>query len=204
LRLFELTDYDRVVYVDADALPLKSLDSLFTLPFDEPLAAPRAYWLAQPFWSSHLLLVKPSAELWNRVNRHFRSARENRYYDMDIINVEFGAEIRTLPADLTCLDSEWEDARRKGFFADPLEAYSRASVIHFSVLGKPWSYAPDEVRRRRPRAHPIFYQIRETWWRTREEIFKEAPARVRIPFAALKLLCRRVWVKKLADKFSRR
>src|SRR5262249_8063857 len=125
LRIFELSDYDRVVYIDADAIPLKSLDSLLTLPFEEPVAAPSAYWLPQPSWTSSLLVVKPSAELWNRVRRHFASAAENRYYDMEIVNIEFGSRMRTLPAGVVCLNSEWVNVNTPGFFGDPVETYGK-------------------------------------------------------------------------------
>ncbi len=45
LRIFQLIEYDRVKFVDSDAIPLKSLDTLLDLPFDGPVAAPSAYWL---------------------------------------------------------------------------------------------------------------------------------------------------------------
>lgn len=202
LRVFELNDYDRVVYIDADAIPLKSLDYLFTLSFTEPVAAPIAYWLPQPFWGSHLLVVKPSAELWKRVRRHFASASAKRYYDMDIVNVEFAGGIHTLPAEVVCLNSEWEDVNQSSFFDDPDKAYAKVSVVHFSALGKPWSYSPEKVRRLRPNAHPVFYHLWETWWQTREEIFRESPLRVRINLVVLKFLCQRVKLRRFMNKFG--
>jgi len=42
LRVFELEQYDRIVYIDADSLVMRSMDDLFQLP-DTPLAAARAY-----------------------------------------------------------------------------------------------------------------------------------------------------------------
>ena len=98
LRVFGLTEYDQVVYVDADAIPLRPLEHLFEIALAERLAAPSAYWLPQPFWASYLLVVRPSAELWSRVQRHLASASERPLHDMDIVNIEFGREIHTLPA----------------------------------------------------------------------------------------------------------
>ena len=69
LQVLHLTDYARVIYLDADSVPLKSLDDLFAMPLGGPLAAPVAYWLPQPYWSSHLLVVTPSEALWKRVRR---------------------------------------------------------------------------------------------------------------------------------------
>jgi predicted O-methyltransferase YrrM len=173
LEVFGLTDYDRVVYVDADALPLRSLDHLLGIPFAEPLAAPIAYWLPQPWWGSHLLVVKPSANLWRRLHRHVASAAARGVHDMDIVNVELGGEIHALPGETACLNTEWEDAGRPGAFGDPVATYARASVAHFSALSKPWSHTPANARRLRPNAHSLFHQLWETWWETREAIFRD-------------------------------
>ena len=171
LRIFQLTQYDCVIFVDADAMPLKRLDDLFAIAFDGPVAAPSAYWLPQPYWCSSLLLVRPSLVNWRRVARHFISASAGGIFDMEIINTEFGSEICTLPAGVFCLNSEWEDAERPGFFGAFDETYCRVSVVHFTALGKPWSYSVDRVRRLRPKAHPIFYELWEAWRRTRDELF---------------------------------
>ena len=171
LRIFQLVGFERVIFVDADSIPLRSLDSLFMIPSDEPVAAPAAYWLPQPYWTSALLIVRPSETNWLRVSQHFTSASDKGHYDMDIVNAEFGSEIHTLPAAVFCLNSEWEDVNRPGFFGDFSDTYSRFSVVHFTALGKPWSYSTKAVRRLRPNAHPIYYELWETWRKTRDDIF---------------------------------
>ena len=40
LRLFECVEYDRVVFMDADTLPLKNIDHLFEIPLEGEIAAP--------------------------------------------------------------------------------------------------------------------------------------------------------------------
>lgn len=171
LRLLQLSEYERVVYADVDAIPLKRLDFLFSMPLDSPIAAPSATWIKQPFWTSALLVAKPSGELWTRAEAHFPHAYDRDFYDMDIINEEFQDEIQTLPDDAFCLNSEWEEEGRPGFFADKDEAYRKVAVVHFTALGKPWSFTTEEVRRLRPDAHPVFYELWEKWRRTRAEIF---------------------------------
>ena len=169
LRVFALEDYQRVVYVDADAVPLAPLDDLFSFPFDGPLAAPRADWLPQPFWGSHLMVVRPSADAWQRVERLLPGAARRRHFDMDIVNDAFAGAIATLPARTVRLNSEWEDMTRP-------EAERRSTagldavVVHFTALGKPWSHDPARVRRMRPKAHPFFYELWETWWKARAEV----------------------------------
>jgi hypothetical protein len=169
LRVFQLTGYERVIYLDADAIPLRPLDGLFDFAFDGPVAAPSAYWLPQPYWTSLLLVVKPSAELWNRVSRHFQRAFEKGQFDMELVNAEFAGEIETLPDGMVALNSEWEDLRRPGYFRDPEDGYRKVSVVHFTALGKPWLYTVSEARRLRPHAHPIFHELWEKWWAARRE-----------------------------------
>ena len=93
LRALTLIEYERVLFVDADAIPLGSLDELLSLPFGGPIAAPKAYWLKQPCWTSALLVLRPSMALWKRAKRHFSTAYLSNLFDMDIINLEFANEI---------------------------------------------------------------------------------------------------------------
>ena len=170
LKIFTLFHYDRIVFLDAGTMPLKNLDHLFTQPFSEPIAAPRAYWLPQPFVSSLLLVVKPSLEMWNRVERYFETAYKKRYYDMEIINLEFKKEIHYLPDEYACLNSEWEDIDTPFHFGEPEKNFDTINIVHFTALGKPWSYHPKMVRKLRPNAHPIFYDLWEKWWAARNKV----------------------------------
>lgn len=203
LRVFQLVDYERVVYIDADAIPLRSLDFLFTLQFDAPVAAARAYWLPQPFWTTYLLVIKPSPELWRRVSHRAGSVAMSRRNDMNIINLEFGGEIQTLPASITCLDSEWEDARRPGFFPDAARCFSSVALVHFTALGKPWSYSVARGRRLRPHAYEEFHELREEWWRARDAVFQDGSPLAAAWYQAAKLWCQCVSLKRLVDGAGR-
>ena len=61
LQLFSLTQYKRLIYLDADGLVLKDMSHLFSLP-NAPVAMPRAYWLDQPRMCNALAVVQPSAQ----------------------------------------------------------------------------------------------------------------------------------------------
>jgi hypothetical protein len=200
LYVFGLEAFDRIVFMDADAIPLRRLDALFAASFDGPIAAPRAYWLPQPFWTAHLLVVKPSLSLWERLSARFASAAERRWYDMDLINAEFGSEIFTLPDTVTCLDSEWEDRRRPGHFADPETAFAEVSLVHFTALGKPWSYSPARGRARRPHAHPAFHALRERWWAARDDLFAGTPPLTRVRYGASKSWARCITANRIANR----
>ncbi len=174
LRVFHLIQYDRIVFLDADSLPLKNLDHLFTLPFKESIAAPRAYWLPQPFITSLLLVVNPSLILWNQVQKYFETAEENNLYDMDIVNYAFKDEIHFLPDTYACLNTEWEDQNRPFYFDSPEHNYDEEiKVVHFSALGKPWSHHPTDVPNLRPQAHPIFYKLWLDWWKIYASLFDQ-------------------------------
>ena len=174
LRILQLLQYDRVVFLDSDAIPLESLDCLFELPIKGDVAAPIAYWLPQPFATSLLMVAKPSSLAWNRVVQHFDTAYEMNYYDMDIVNAEFKNEMCYLPETFACLNSEWEDVDGPFHFGDPKTSFQEIKVVHFSALGKPWFYEPIEVEQLRPHAHPTFYWLWERWWLERDQIIQDA------------------------------
>jgi lipopolysaccharide biosynthesis glycosyltransferase len=180
LRIFQLVEYERVVFIDADSLPLQSLDHLFSSPFTQAIAAPRAYWMQHPVATSLLLVVSPSMERWNRVQRHFASAFEKRLYDMNIINLEFKDEIYFLADEYGCLNSEWCSATHQFHFGDPERARRLAKLVHFSHLGKPWFWRPEDAYRLLPMAHPVFHELWAQWWELRQEILGDVPI---VPFS---------------------
>lgn len=98
------------------------------------------------------------------------TANERNYYDMDIINSEFQHEIQSLPQTTFCLNSEWIDANRPGHLGDPVEAYDSVSVVHFTAVGKPWTFSTAEVRQRKPNAHSRLYDTWDKWRLTREVV----------------------------------
>ena len=180
LRIFQLVEYERVVFIDADSLPLQNLDHLFTSPFTQAIAAPRTYWLPQPVATSLLLVVNPSMEQWERVRRHFASAFEKRLYDMEIINLEFKDEIHFLADEYGCLNSEWCSATGPFHFGDAERARRLAKLVHFSHLGKPWFWRPEDAYRLLPTAHPLFHELWAHWWELRREILGDVPI---VPFS---------------------
>lgn len=180
LRIFQLVEYDRVVFIDADSLPLQNLDHLYTLPFTQPIAAPRAYWTPRRKATSLLLVVTPSMSNWDRVQQHFASAFEKGLYDQEIINLEFEDEIRFLADEYGCLNSEWSSRTGPFQFGDAERARRMAKLVHFSHLGKPWFWRPEDAYRLLPTAHPIFHELWANWWDLRDELLGAVKI---VPFA---------------------
>ena len=194
LKIFELVEYDRIVYVDADAIPLRSLERLFSLPLDKPIAAPRAYWIDKPIWTTAFLVVIPSSELKQRLELRLLQLGSEQQFDMDILNAEFANDIQSMPEEYFALDSEWEKADRPGYFAHDPDILDRLLVVHFTAFAKPWSYSVEAVRRLRPAAHPAFYELRQKWREAMNEILRElSPAlrlRIKLPQLFRSIKCR--------------
>ncbi|ODQ62420.1 glycosyltransferase family 8 protein, partial [Wickerhamomyces anomalus NRRL Y-366-8] len=93
LMVFNESDYDRIIYLDADAIVLQgNLDELFFLP-PVKLAVPTAYWLTKIQYekmaidefqlTNIVMVIQPSRELFARVLNAIENKRKNEY-DMDL------------------------------------------------------------------------------------------------------------------------
>jgi len=178
LRIFELYEYERVIFLDSDSLVLENaLDELFDLPADVHLAIPRCYWDDLGVVTSVLLVVKPSTELWTRIMKYYNEnghPTHTKMYDMDLINKEFRDEKLVLPGTYGLLNTLWENRELThvpAFSNMSLnEVRSMAHFVHFSgPAGKPWQCVnPSNIKRIRPNAHPFFYEVFDTWCAEKE------------------------------------
>ena len=174
LNVLSLTQYERVLFLDADAMPMQTMAELFTLEFEEEIAAPRCWWLKRGV-TSILLVVKPSAHLLSRVSKYFPAANRHGFFDMDIINEEFvyrNDHLHLLHPRYGCLNSVWE--RREGacFFGDQDLCIGEMKFIHYTALGKPWNCPPQRSMQERPDAHPYFHELFRLWWKRLDEVAK--------------------------------
>jgi alpha-N-acetylglucosamine transferase len=140
LYSFNLTEYARVVFLDADSVVLRPLDALFDLPDAAPLAAPRAYWLnpgklkpncggvgwkasdgpqvgMQMKFTSAVMSLAPSAALWDRLSsKYFPNGTpklDPGVFDMDLLNIEFKDEASLLRGEaVLALTGHWAEAAR--------------------------------------------------------------------------------------------
>ncbi|KAI1612419.1 nucleotide-diphospho-sugar transferase [Exophiala viscosa] len=171
----------RIIVMDADQLLLRSLDDLFTrVPEDIGISAARAYWAREDsIASTAMMMISPSESLWNRVDAALASLSADTY-DMDLINTEFKGEILLLPPQFLALNSHWEtgmvpkwsDYKQESAVydagvIDPLTSIFHDDVysLHFTALGKPWSFTVRSVHKLRPKAHPLFAE-QFLLWRT--------------------------------------
>ncbi|CAD7936954.1 unnamed protein product [Amoebophrya sp. A120] len=125
---WSLTQYERVVLLDADSFVLKSLAHLFLLPKEYAFAAPFAYWFvrkkaddsARPrmrlTMCSAMLVLTPSEAVYSEWRKNVEQ-RTTRDYDMDIINKKYRlpddeacgvGDAALLPPTYAVLNSHWE------------------------------------------------------------------------------------------------
>ncbi|CAN6296256.1 unnamed protein product [Urochloa humidicola] len=157
-RLWQLTDYDRVVFVDADILVLRNLDALFAFP---QLAA---VGNDGPLFNSGVMVIEPSACTFDALIRKRRTVRSYNGGDQGFLNEVFVWWHR-LPRRVNYLKNFWANTtgeralKERLFGADPAEVWS----IHYLGM-KPWTcyrdydcnwnvadqrvYASDEAHRR--------------------------------------------------------
>jgi lipopolysaccharide biosynthesis glycosyltransferase len=164
-RVLQLYEYDRIVYVDADTIILKNMDHLFLLP-PVDLAAPRAYWLQQPAFTSLLLVITPSPQLWERRIAKYLDPNKlaNDEYDMDALNKEFIGDCLLLPNLYAPLSWIWEGNTTKYFPYDLNSLFKASYLIHYSGPVKPWEWTPSQIRMKCPNAHPVLYTIWDLWY----------------------------------------
>lgn len=169
LRVFSLTQYERVLHLDSDITLLQHMDEVFTLP-KAPIAMPRAYWsnTSPSLWpyTSLMMLVEPDKDELPALLEILRQWQEregyshSKKYDMDLLNHRFSLSTMTLPhrpyamltAELRMHDHDaylGTSNEHKGDITtgwDPELALRETKLVHFSdwPLPKPWVMWPND------------------------------------------------------------
>ncbi|KAG6186743.1 hypothetical protein E4U36_000437 [Claviceps purpurea] len=191
----------RALVLDADQLILQNLDDLFDIRPAVQFMAPTAYWLSNRTISSTCMLIQPGAQVWDRVKTAAANMTSSEY-DMDLMNRLFGDPEETpvrLNSKFVTLNSHWEDWNLPAWFNNATEhqgptwfedaerqaakdratslemhaLHNQAAIVHFTAVGKPWSLATEDLRKRKPDAHPLLAQQWRTW---RSLAMQECPA----------------------------
>lgn len=145
LLFFNMTWFDRIVYLDADSLPMQCMHELFALP-DAPLAAPVADWLPTHTLTDALMVIEPRRSIFSQLVR--LAATDPKVADMDIINRFFEYKtgggrnkiyptVITLPSDYLTLNSEL--IQKPQAFHSRDDIAKTVKLLHFTAGGKPWN-----------------------------------------------------------------
>jgi hypothetical protein len=156
LLIFKMVQYERVVYLDADALVLRSLHQFFELP-SAPLASALAYWENENCFTGALLVAKPDEAMYGDMMRRVPDIVRQGRTEMDLLNRFFehrlGRHSKTfprvlmLPGTTLVLSSHFYDRKHAyrpdmsfgaSMFSDLDALAADAAIIHFSGDAKPW------------------------------------------------------------------
>ena len=142
LRLWQLTDYDKIVFIDADAIVLKNIDRLFQYP--EFSAAPNVYESLADFHrlNSGVFVARPSeatfAAMLERLDRRDAFWRRT---DQTFLE-SFFPDWQGLPVFFNMLQYVW-------FNLPELWDWKRISVLHYQYE-KPWEEGHPKTDRLKP------------------------------------------------------
>ncbi|RQM31360.1 hypothetical protein B5M09_013786 [Aphanomyces astaci] len=167
LRIFEARGYDKVIYLDSDAVIQRNLDHLFHLG-DAVLWAPHAYYIGEQYaFGSTLLVFSPSSnQTFETIERAMATPPRPDYYDMDVLNDLFRTTCGYLPNHYVVLtytivdDATWS-------FTSKAERILSTYVHHFSPgLGifKPWNTPRSILDHREASYEPLFYDLLAEYW----------------------------------------
>jgi hypothetical protein len=128
LRVFDLLDYDRITFVDADCVVLKSIDDLFER--DGFWAAPDWGTVLHIAFNSGVFSFSPSEDLKNQVFSAIPHSHSSDGGDQGFLNVVFASDVQWLPV-------EYNTLKRLPVNHPNLVNINDVKVLHF-VGENPW------------------------------------------------------------------
>ena len=186
LRVFQLFEYHRIIFLDSDMMVRRNLDHLFFLPETSHIAGPRVYFQhfdGRPnFFCSCLMVLTPNQHMWERIIGNFDEdgyVREREMYDMDLLNKEFVDEATILPGIYELLtahlesENEWLRCLKELPFMDKKlgmpnktweEIYNASSVVHFTGLKPTIDRTLDAIKAKKGASDPRFFAIYERYF----------------------------------------
>lgn len=159
LQAFQQTQYSRLITIDSDSLLFGSLDELFFVP-SATAVMPRAYWLSKPTMSSHIMVLTPSTDAFQRVEDIIKRRAGKDFYDMEIMNALFGDTCEVIAHETyALLSGEFKSADHAAFLRHqsgrawkPRDVIKQAKMVHFSdnPLPKPWVATDEKIFAAKP------------------------------------------------------
>lgn len=174
LRIFQQTDYDRLLFMDADVTVLHNVDHLFgtLLRGDEEIAATMNVGSVNPRFSPWFMIIEPSERLWAEIEQKFLHKNWGKMfvdghhaYDGDILNVVFaGNRSLKIPPQYAFLNSEWCQGQKWYHMLTKVGAAPLpAGAVHFSCWKKPWHHNEHELNSVE-NMDPILIDIYRDWY----------------------------------------
>lgn len=165
-QAFKMTQYDRIIWLDADSLIMRPIDHLFDLPAVS-VAAPVANWENEMCVTSALMVITPSMEVWNTLIFPNLHKYVNRA-DMNLLNEVYEHRIgdnRILP-EMLVLPSKYLTLTTEFTYPEPYnndkKLWNEVYVFHFSgAFGKPWNI---QLHKKMNQATKAIYHLYKRSW----------------------------------------
>ncbi len=136
LRVWELTQYDHVVYLDADTIVLGSLEPLLERSCFAAAPCPSA----PDLFNTAVMVLQPSAEKFGEMESLIRTLPSYDGGDQGFLNSYF-ADWFTGPAE-SRLPYQYNTARLSCFYKPSWTRFtSDMRVLHYFGPAKPWSFS---------------------------------------------------------------
>ncbi|KAF8078871.1 glycosyltransferase family 8 protein [Lyophyllum atratum] len=131
LHVFRLTQFSKVIFLDADILPIRPLSHLFTLPY-EFSASPDVGW--PDIFNSGVMVLSPGEDKFNELTELLKSKGSWDGGDQGILNEWRGGNWNRLSFTYNTTPTAAYT------YAPAYERFgSQISAIHFIGPNKPWS-----------------------------------------------------------------
>lgn len=171
--LWSLTQYDTLIYLDADTLPLANLDHLFDehkdLLLTQVVASPDAGW--PDIFNSGVLILKPLTETFTDLVKHIETEETPSFdgADQGLLNEFFN--LKTKGSNWKRLPFIYNVTPNASYQYTP--AFDRFAgdikLIHFIGSVKPWN--ADFLLHGNYQAQASLYDVHKLWWSTFHEHF---------------------------------
>ena len=196
LHLWNLTEFERVLYLDADTLVLSNLDHLFSLPDSIDFAASPELGFPDCF-NSGVMLLKPSSTTFAELQKLAGEIESFDGGDQGLLNVYFGDGTLGHPIKHLLTSSQGGNTTRatsnaggdrswyrlsftynmemhkvyRFYIPAVLRYRSEHKVLHFIGKDKPWHFTDGKVDN--PADAPAYFnfyvEMVEKWWEVRRQ-----------------------------------
>lgn len=157
IHIWKLTQYKKLVFLDADTLVLKNIDELFDHP--EFSAAPDVGW--PDCFNSGVFVLTPNMATYDALVKHAESSGSFDGGDQGLLNEFFSSWNRlSFIYNVTPTSFYSYAPALKRFFND-------IKVIHFIGMRKPWNSRFGNQN--------ISQEMLDLWWNIHDQYFSEQP-----------------------------
>lgn len=162
------TNYDQVVYLDSDTLPLKNIDKLFDeyghIGSHEVAASPDIGW--PDIFNSGLLVLKPDPAIFNQLKSFAKTHESFDGADQGLLNEFFHLQPpvsgwHRLPFVFNVTPSD-----NYQYLPALTRFYDQIHLVHFIGATKPWSKAADSSK------------FTELWWAKFNKYYTDETTRI--------------------------